>query len=152
MKSGHLRLIERTDMRPVASKGRKPNEAYRVSEHLTEDEVMKLLAALKANRHGQRDWLIGLLIYRHGLRVSEACDLRWDDINLPKRTIQVRRLKGSDDSTHYLERDEVNGLRLLQRQQEEDGVKGAYVFINERGQPFGREGIGRMIERAGKAA
>jgi Phage integrase family len=64
--------------------------------------MARLLVALKRNRHGQRDWLIGLLIYRHGLRVSEACDLRWDDIDLPKRTIIVRRLKGSTDSTHYL--------------------------------------------------
>ena len=92
------------------------------------------------------------MIYRHGLRVSEACDLRWDDIDLPKRTIIVRRLKGSTDSVHYLERDEVNGLKLLQRQQQADGIKAAYVFINERGQPFGRMGIGRMIERAGEAA
>ena len=96
----------------------------------------KLLAALKRNRHGHRDWLIGLIIYRHGLRVSEACDLRWDDIDLPKRTIIVRRLKGSTDSVHYLERDEVNGLKRLQRQQQADGTKGACVFINERGQPF----------------
>jgi integrase len=66
----------------------------------------KLLAALKGNRHGHLDWLIGLVIYRHGLRVSEACDLRWDDIDLRKRTIIVRRLKGSTDSVHYLERDE----------------------------------------------
>jgi site-specific recombinase XerD len=138
--------------RNATSTGRQKNAAYRVHEHLTEDQMAQLLAALKRNRHGHRDWLIGLMIYRHGLRVSEACDLRWDDLDLPKRTVIVRRLKGSDDSTHYLERDEVNGLRLLQRQQEEDGVKGAYVFINERGQPFGREGIGRMIERAGKAA
>jgi type 1 fimbriae regulatory protein FimB/type 1 fimbriae regulatory protein FimE len=73
------------------------------------------MRALKANRHGQRDWLIGLLIYRHGLRVSEACDLRWDDINLAKRTVVVRRLKGSDDSTHYLERDELAGLKRTLR-------------------------------------
>jgi site-specific recombinase XerD len=112
----------------------------------------KLVAALKRNRHGQRVWLIGLVIYRHGLRVSEACDLRWDDIDLTKRTIIVRRLKGSTDSVHYLERDEVNGLKLLHRQQQADGIKGAYVFINERGQPFGRMGIGRMVERAGEAA
>ena len=46
----------------------------------------------------------------------------------------------------------MNGLKLLQRQQEANGTKGAYVFINERGQPFGRMGIGRMIERAGEAA
>ena len=72
------------------SNGRLGNDAYRVREHLTEAEMDKLLAALKRNRHGHRDWLIGLIIYRHGLRVSEACDLRWDDIDLPKRTIIVR--------------------------------------------------------------
>ena len=32
---------------------------YRVREHLTEAEMDKLLAALKHNRHGHRDWLIG---------------------------------------------------------------------------------------------
>jgi integrase len=74
------------------------------------------------------------MIYCHGLRVSEACDLRWDDIDLAARTIVIRRLKGSRDSTHYLERDELAGLRRLPR-------KGAYVFVNERGQPFGRMGI-----------
>jgi type 1 fimbriae regulatory protein FimB/type 1 fimbriae regulatory protein FimE len=121
-------------------------------EHLTEAEVDKLLAALKRNRHGHRDWLIGLLIFRHGLRVSEACDLRWDDLNLPKRQIMARRLKGSTDSTHYLERDEVNGLKLLARQQHAKGKAQAYVFVNERGEPFRRMGIARMIERAGEAA
>ena len=75
--------------------GRSPNNVYRIREHLTEAETDKLLAALTRNRHGHRDWLIGLVIYRHGLRGSEACDLRWDDIDLPKRTIIVRRLKAS---------------------------------------------------------
>jgi hypothetical protein len=79
-------------------------------------------------------------------------ELLWDDIDPPKRTIIVRRLKGSTDSVHYLERDELNGLKLLRWQQQADGFKGAYVFINERGQPFGRMGVGRMIERAGEAA
>src|ERR1700722_10060467 len=131
-------------MRPVAQKERRGKDAYRGREDLTEAEMDKLLVALKGNRHGHRDWLIGQVIYRHGLRVSEACDLRWDDIDLSKRTIIVRRLKGSTDSVHYLERDEVNGITLLQRQQQADGIKGAYLFINERDQPFGRMGIGRM--------
>jgi site-specific recombinase XerD len=135
------RMGEDSVMRPV----RRPNAEYRVREHLTEAEVTKLLAALKHDRHGHRDWLIGLMIYRHGLRVSEACDLRWDDIDLAARTIVVRRLKGSRDSTHYLERDELWGLRRLP---EESG----YVFVNERGDPFKREGIARMIQRAGEAA
>jgi type 1 fimbriae regulatory protein FimB/type 1 fimbriae regulatory protein FimE len=132
MKSTKLKLVRSTVMRPVAPAGRKANDAYRIREHLIETEMAKLLTALKANRHGHRDWLIGLLIYRHGLRVSEACDLRWDDIDLAKRTIVVRRLKGSTDSVHYLERDELAGLKRLQR----EGAKSAYVFVNERGQPF----------------
>ena len=148
MKSTRLKLVRSTVMRPVAPAGRKTNNAYRVREHLTEAEMTKLLAALKQNRHGHRDWLIALLIYRHGLRVSEACDLRWDDIDLPKRTITIRRLKGSTDSVHYLERDELAGLKRLQR----ESTKSAYVFVNERGQPFGRMGIARMIERAGETA
>ena len=123
---------------------RRPNAEYRVREHLTESEVEELLAVLRRNRHGHRDWLIGLMIYRHGLRVSEACDLRWDDIHLAARTIVIRRLKGSRDSTHYLERDELAGLRRLPR-------SSAYFFVNERGDPFKREGIARMIQRAGEA-
>jgi site-specific recombinase XerD len=150
-----LRVVgsaETIEKRPVAAKGRKANVDSRVREHLTEAEVDKLLAALKRNRHGHRDWLIGLLIYRHGLRVSEACDLRWDDIDLGKRTIVVRRLKGSTDSSHYLERDEHKALGDLWRANAANGVKAGYVFVNERGAPFGRMGIGRMIERAGEAA
>ena len=136
----------------TSSKGRQGNEVYRVREHLTEAEIEKLLAALKQNRYGQRDWLIGLLIYRHGLRVSEACDLRWDDIDLTKRTIIARRLKGSTDSSHYLERDEHKALGELWRANSKKGIKSDYVFLNERGQPFGRMGVGRMIERAGESA
>jgi type 1 fimbriae regulatory protein FimB/type 1 fimbriae regulatory protein FimE len=147
-KPRHLKLVDRTVMRPVTAR-RQANDAYRVREQLTEAEMTKLLAALRQNRHGHRDWLIALLIYRHGLRVSEACDLRWDDIDLSKRTIIVRRLKGSTDSSHYLERDELAGLKRLQRESE---PRSAYVFVNERGQPFGRMGIARMIERAGEAA
>jgi site-specific recombinase XerD len=152
MKSPHLKLVKSAVLRPVATTSRKSNTAYRVREHLTEAEMDKLFVALRRNRHAQRDWLVGLLIYRHGLRVSEACDLRWDDIDFAKRTIDVRRLKGSHDSRHYLERDELIGLRALQRHYAKRAVKSSYLFVNERGHPFGRMGIARMIERAGEAA
>ena len=61
------------------------------------------------------------------------------------RTVVIRRLKGSRDSTHYLERDELAGLRRLPR-------SSAYVCVNERGDPLKREGIARMIQRAGASA
>jgi hypothetical protein len=53
------------------SNGRQRNDAYRVREHLTA-EMDKLLDALRRNRNGHRNWLVGLIIYRHGLRVFAA--------------------------------------------------------------------------------
>ncbi len=66
--------------------------------------------------------------------------------------LPIRRLKGSQDSSHYLERDEVAGLKALQRLYEGQGRVSSYVFVNKRGQPFNRMGIARMIERAGEGA
>ena len=88
MNASRLKLVEQ----PVKWKVRnKPYGGKR--QALTQDELDRLFAALKRNRHGHRDWLIGLLIYRHGLRVSEACDLRWDDIDLGKRTITSKSVR-----------------------------------------------------------
>jgi hypothetical protein len=39
MKSPRLKLVKTTEMRPVAAKGRQPNAAYRVREHLTEQSI-----------------------------------------------------------------------------------------------------------------
>src|SRR6476620_9499000 len=68
----------------------RPNAAYRVREHLTEDEMARLLAALKRKRHGQRDWLIGLLIYRHRPLPCPATE----GPRGPRRPTPRRRLRG----------------------------------------------------------
>jgi site-specific recombinase XerD len=47
----------------------------RTREHLTPDEVERLIEAAKSNRHGRRDALMVLLAYRRGLRAAEVVDL-----------------------------------------------------------------------------
>ena len=47
---------------------------------LTQNELDRLFAALKGNRHGHRDYMVALMTFLHGLRVSELIDLRWDDL------------------------------------------------------------------------
>jgi integrase len=88
---------------------------------LNKDELDRLFAALKGNRHGHRDYMVALVTFLHGLRVSELIDLRWDDVDWRKGTIAIRRLKGSIDGTHYLVRDEAIGLKRLQRGRNPDG-------------------------------
>jgi integrase len=78
MTNSNLRLVTPiTENRTVAPQ-RPPNAELRTREHLTADEVEKLIEAAKANRYGYRDALMVLLAYRHGLRAAEVVDLRWD--------------------------------------------------------------------------
>jgi type 1 fimbriae regulatory protein FimB len=109
---------------------RKVNDALRTRSHLTEDEVDKLLKAVKQGRYGQRDHLMVLMAFLHGLRVSELCDLQWSDIDFKAAKINIRRLKGSKDSTHYLNGIEARPLTALKKE-----TNGPYIFESERGGP-----------------
>jgi integrase len=82
--------------------GRKPNGELRTREYLTDDEVERLIEAAKGNRWGHRDSTMVLLAYRHGLRASELCDLRWDQVGLARAVLHVRRRKNGTPSTHPL--------------------------------------------------
>ena len=124
---------------------RLPNLHYRTREHLLEREVQALMQAATGNRYGLRDSTIILLMWRHGLRVSEACALQWSAIDFGGSTLYVHRAKGGDHGTHPLLPDEMAALKALPHDSK-------WLFTSERGGPFDRAGIARMIERAGVAA
>jgi len=80
---------------------RLPNSTYRVREYLTEKEVDRLIdAARKRGRNGARDAAAILLAYRHGLRATELCSLRWSQIDLRHGRLHVNRAKGGQESVH----------------------------------------------------
>ena len=127
---------------------REPNAELRTREHLTEPEVEKLIEAAKGNRHGHRDACMILIAYRHGLRASELCDLRWDQVSFSSAVLHVRRCKAGTPATHPLGGAELRSLRRLKREQDSS----QFVFVSERGDPFSTEGFARMLQRAAKAA
>jgi integrase len=116
---------------------------------LTDAEVASLTEAAKGNRHGHRDATMIMVAYRHGFRVSELVDLRWDQIDFDTGTLAVRRVKKGSPSTHHVLGDELRALRRLNREQE---PKSPFVFTSERGSPFTTAGFARLVERAGAAA
>ena len=97
-------------MRQSVARIEKPNEEVESRKYLHPEEVRRLIdAAGKAGRQGERDRVLITLLYRHGLRLSEATALRWADFdfNAPRgATLMVHRLKGSRPSVHTLEPDE----------------------------------------------
>src|SRR6478735_4487643 len=102
----HLKLVAPSKKRTVTPT-RRPNAEIRTREHLTETEVEKLLKAAGTNRHGHRDATMILVAYRHGLRVSEMVDLRWDQIDFDRATLHVRRVKQGTPATHPILGDEM---------------------------------------------
>ena len=88
-----------------------------------------------------------LLAYRHGLRVAELVDLRWEQVDLANATLHVRKVKAGTPATHPLTGVELRALRKLQRES-----KSPFVFVSERGVPFTNRGFQTLIERAGKRA
>lgn len=122
---------------------RQENTHYRSREYLTLAEVDKLIMAAELRgRHPVRDKVLLLMMFRHGLRVSEATSLRWDAVMFNQKTISVTRLKGSNSGTHPLEPDELEALQDLKS----EGYPGLYLFVGERdSQPLKRDAVARII-------
>ena len=128
---------------------RRPNAELRSREHLTLDEVERLIAAARDGRHGHRDATMLLVAYRHGLRASELTDLRWDQIDFSTANLHVRRAKKGTPATHPILGDELRALRRLQREQD---PKSPFVFTSERGGPFTIAGFARIVAAATRRA
>jgi site-specific recombinase XerD len=121
----------------------------RSREYLTPDEVKALLkAATVSSRYGQRDSALVMLMFRHGLRVSEAVALRWDAVDLSQGLLAVTRVKAGTPSTHPLRGPELRALRELRR----DWPDSTYIFVSERGGPMTTSNVRKMIARCGQQA
>jgi integrase len=114
-------------------------------KYLTAQEVKALLEAARRNRWGHRDATMILIAYRHGLRASEVCGLRWEHVDMHPANLHVARVKSGTPSTHPLTGAELRALRRLQR---EASGGSPFVFVSERGAPFSVDGFRRMIQRA----
>ena len=121
----------------------------RTKDYLTDTELAALLVAAKAGRHGVRNHLLLLMMYRHGLRVSEALDLRRDEIDLDRSRIWVRRLKNGLSVEQPVPGDE---LRAIRRYLATRADALPWLFLSERGHPLVRQAVNDLLAVAAKRA
>ncbi len=131
----------------VPSRQGKRHSDVRTREYLTPDEMDKLIAAAKRNRWGQRDSLMVLMAYRHGLRSKKLVELEWSQVDW-SGWIHVNRAKHGLESRHPLKGDELRALRALRR----DNPHATHLFVSERGAPFSEAGFQKMVVRLGQNA
>ena len=122
---------------------------------LTPPETLALLKA--ARKRSTRDWAMILLAYRHGLRASEVCGIKLDDVDLKSGSISIRRLKGSLHTIQpiYQHRgqpllDETAALRAWLRKRSADGSD--YLFLSQKGGKLGRTQFFRNFQIVAESA
>jgi site-specific recombinase XerD len=124
----------------------------RVKDFLTEAEIEQFLAAARKGTHGARDYLLGLMAYRHGFRVSELIDVRLEEVDLQTARLNVRRLKGSLTTEHPIEGDELRAIRAWLRVRNQSKFAHLQLlFVSERG-PMTRQAVNYLCEQIGRRA
>jgi len=131
-------------------KSDRPADAHeRRRDFLGEADLDRLISAAKGGRHGVRDHLLVLLMYRHGLRASEAISLTRQDVDLDQSRIWISRLKNGLSVEQPVAEDELRAIRRWLPLRDDTLP---WLFISERKQPLTRQAVNYIVSQAGQRA
>jgi len=128
----YINLIHKKQLK-LSLKG--PRELKKLPKTLSRIEVIKLLDSTNNIAHK----LLLELMYSSGLRVSEACSLKYEDINFENSTIHIKSAKGNKDRVVILAkklRSQLKSYLTLR------GVDNGFIF------PSGRNPLGHITTRS----
>jgi integrase/recombinase XerD len=122
-----------------------PKKGRKLPVVLTKDEVRALIKATSAKRNR----LIVEFLYSSGCRVSEAVNLRLDNINLKEHIATVRGGKGNKDRTIILSKKWGGRFKKYLARRK---VKSPFVFSKKNGSKITEDTVQRMVRKAAKNA
>jgi len=114
---------------------------------LTKEEIKALIDAID----DKRDKLMVELLYSSGLRVSELCNLKLENIDINEKLVKVKAGKGNKDRIVMLSDKWINSYvdfarRFFKKVQKE------YVFCKKNGTPLSPDTVQRIIKDAAQKA
>jgi len=144
-----------TETLKVAKSGncsRVANDELRGKRHLTDAELQKVCETIrKKSRYPVRDELMTLMAFRHGLRVSELVNVKWQHIQMRSGQISIKRMKNGIDTLHPIS--DKREMLLLRRTHREQGKpQSGFVFRNERGASVSANGYQKMFGKFSEIA
>lgn len=106
-----------------------PDSVRQHCGYLLPEEIEAMIVGLRGNSQyyygtdTTRNALLVLLMYRHGLRVSEVASLRWDQVSLKKMRLRIERLGKGLDGEHRLDERSSAWLHELKRFKDFHGLR-----------------------------
>lgn len=130
-----------------------PHVPKKVQRTLTPDEVQRLLDSCDDSLSGRRDKALISLLVDSGLRASEVCRLRVEDVDLEAGVLVVR-VKGGDERFGFIG---VITVRRIRDWLEVRPSGGTALFVNfgvkkVAGQPMTGGGLRQALRRRGQKA
>ncbi|MBI3328011.1 MAG: tyrosine-type recombinase/integrase [Nitrospinae bacterium] len=143
----------RIDHQLVGANPVKPSHVLRRSRALPRALSQEQLEPLFAQIQHPMDTALFLLMLRCGLRVSEAAQLKLQDIDWSQQAVRVDQGKGRKDRQVYLSADTVASLQECLKQRPR-GVPGEAMFWNQKRphRPLSVKAIQKKMERCATAA
>ncbi len=124
---------------------------------LSEDEHRRIIESLDPRTAtGLRNLALVTVLLDTGLRASELCHLRLDDLNLATGEVRVLGGKGDKDRVVALGRRSREVVRryvhVFRKTGEFDAGPRAPLFLSYRGRPLAREALARIVAQIGDRA
>lgn len=119
-----------------------PRHTNKLPETLSYNEVNKILEVIpKDTWRGYRDYVIFDLMYASGIRVSELCNLKKEDVNIENNFLIVKSGKGSKDRITLMGESSAENIKKYIELSNDKQKVLDYLFITERGKNFTRQAI-----------
>lgn len=121
---------------PLAKKGLK------LPVVISKEEVRAMFEATKNQKH---KLALGLLYYG-GLRLNEVRKLKWQDLDIARKTIHIKKSKGDRDRVVFLH-------EQLKQFLDENGIKkDGFILFSERGSVYSERSIQQIVKNAARKA
>ena len=121
-------------------------------KHFTRIEVDRMIAVTRGHRNAARDGCLLLLMFRHGLRVSEACSLKTSQVDIEGQTLRVERMKKGLSTVHPLRAEEVQAVKAWLIERKRMNPQTDTLFVSERLSQLNRRTVWAAIKQYGELA
>lgn len=133
-----------------AEKIQTPEVKKSLPDYLTLEEIDELFIVIREDdSYELRDKAMFELLYSSGLRISEACNLRLEDVDLENMFLTVRGKGGRERLVPFGEKSLQIMSRYLEQSRDEilKNRYSEYLFISKKGDFLNRKSVWRLLKK-----